>query len=51
MPSLLKKRKDLLQLLVESIFSVMTSIKEEITEEWKCPPEGYNDEDTIDEYL
>jgi len=49
MPALFKKNKKYLNSLVDMIFVHMSTIKSEITEEWKCPPEGYRDEQESDE--
>jgi len=48
-PALFRKRKESLESTIEMIFYHMVEISDEITEEWKRPVEGYNEDMEDDE--
>lgn len=43
-PALFRKNKDSLQETIEMVFTHMVDISNEITDEWKSPPPGYNED-------
>jgi hypothetical protein len=43
-PALFRKRKEALESTIEMIFFHMIEISNEVTDEWKRPPEGYNED-------
>jgi hypothetical protein len=43
-PALYRKKGDILSGVIEMVFAHMIEIDPEITDEWKKPPEGYNDD-------
>ena len=50
-PALFRKHKEYLTGIIEMIFIHMIEIENEITDEWKNPQEGYNDNmDDDDDY-
>jgi hypothetical protein len=49
-PNSFKNTEDM-SFLIDAIFTYMLNISEYITEEWKCPPEGYSDDASNDEDL
>lgn len=48
-PEILKKDSVLLGKVVEMIFSQMLEIPEEVSDEWKSPPDGFNEDDDLDD--
>lgn len=48
-PALFRKKADILNGVIEMIFTHMIEIESEITDEWKRPAEGYCDDMEDDE--
>lgn len=48
-PSLFRKNADFINSMLEMVFTHMMDIEEEISDEWKKPSEGYNEQMEDDE--